>query len=72
VAIEQYRIDANNDFKLINTAMSKAANPPQGNLSTRCRRMRAGPGTDDPNSKGAEQGFDLLVVTGASSTASAP
>jgi hypothetical protein len=69
VTLKQYRIDANNDFKLINTTMSKAADRAQGSLSIAgAAWAHARPGADDPNPKGAEQGLDLLVVTGAGST----
>jgi hypothetical protein len=72
VTIKQYRIDANNDFKLMNTTMSKAADRPQGTLRIDgAAWAHARPGTDDPNPKGAEQGLDLLLVTGAASTAAA-
>jgi len=73
VTIKQYRIDANNDFELVNTTMSSVADRPQGTLRIDGTAWaHARPSADDPNPKGAEQGVDLLVVTGAGSTAATP
>jgi len=72
VTIKQYRIDATNDFELMNTTLSKVADRPLGTLRIDgAAWAHARPGTDDPNPMGAEQGLDLLVVTGAGSTAAA-
>jgi hypothetical protein len=70
VTVQQYRIDASNNFTVINTAMVKAADRPQGVLTfsgTSWVRARADP-QNDP--KGAPQGVDLIVVNSAASAAS--
>lgn len=68
VTVKQYRIDANNDFTLVSTKVTKATERPQGSLSASGAWAHALPSPDDPNPKGAEQGLDLIVVTGAAST----
>ncbi len=70
VTIKQYRIDANSDFDLVTTTTSAAAERAQGALRIEgAAWAHARPSSDDPNPKGAEQGLDLLVVTGAGATA---
>jgi xylan 1,4-beta-xylosidase len=68
VTVKQYRIDARNDFADVNTKVIKVADRPQGSLTVSGAWARATASTDDP--EGAEQGVDLIVVTGA--TASSP
>jgi len=73
VTIKRYRIDANSDFQAMDVATSKVADRPQGALKIDgAAWAHARPGTDDPNPKGAEQGLDLLVVTGSGSTTAGP
>ena len=63
VTVKQYRIDANNNFAVIATKVSKAADRAQGSLTVSGSWIRATPGTGD--AQGAPQGVDLIVVTGA-------
>lgn len=65
VTVEQFRIDATNDLKLVDTKTMKVADRPLGTLSISGTWAHARPSSDDPNPKGAEQGLDLIVVTGA-------
>jgi hypothetical protein len=68
VTVKQYRIDANNDLTLVSTKVTKATERPQGSLTVSGAWAHALPSSDGPNPKGAEQGLDLIVVTGAAST----
>jgi hypothetical protein len=62
LTIEQYRIDASNDFKVVNTKQVTAADA-QAGLTVSGKWVRATPSNDDP--KGAAQGADLIVVRGS-------
>jgi xylan 1,4-beta-xylosidase len=64
VTVKQYRIDAGNSFKLVNMKTITAADRAQGGLNVPGKWARATPSADDP--KGAAQGADLIVVSGAS------
>jgi xylan 1,4-beta-xylosidase len=67
VTVKQYRIDANNDFAVVNTKVFKTADRTQGSLTVSGSWIRATANPpDDP--KGAAQGLDLIVVTGAAAT----
>ena len=63
VTVKQYRIDANNNFAVVNTKVFKTADRAQGSLSVSGSWIHATPSPpNDP--KGAAQGLDLIVVTG--------
>jgi hypothetical protein len=66
VTVEQYRIDASNNFTIASTKMFTTAERAEG-LTVSGKWARATKSTNDPN--GAAQGVDLIVVTG---TAAAP
>ena len=68
VTVKQYRIDANDDSSLVSTKVIQVTERPRGSLSVAGAWAHALPSSDDPNPKGAEQGLDLIVVTGAAST----
>jgi hypothetical protein len=63
VTVTVYRIDANNDFKAVDTKMFSAAARAQGGLTVSGKWIRAAISSNDP--KGAAQGADLIVVSGA-------
>jgi hypothetical protein len=71
VTVKQYRIDSGKSLALVNTNVTKASDRPQGSLtvSGSWAHAIASP-PNDP--KGAAQGLDLIVVTGAASTQAAP
>ncbi|MEY4580745.1 MAG: hypothetical protein RL701_5448 [Pseudomonadota bacterium] len=65
-ASKQYRIDATNNFALADTKVTKVADRAQGGVTVAGKWARAQRSTNDANC--AEQGVDLIVVTGASAT----
>ncbi len=64
VTVKQYRVDASNDMKLMNTVVSKAAERAQGSLNVSGSWVHA---TANPPSDpdGADQGVDLIVLAGS-------
>jgi hypothetical protein len=66
LTVTQYRIDASNDFKVVNSKQLDAAARASGNLTVSGKWARATASKDDP--KGAAQGADLIVVSGAATS----
>jgi hypothetical protein len=64
VTVTVYRIDASNNFKVVDTKMFAAADRTQGSVTVSGKWVRAATSSNDP--KGAAQGADLIVVSGAS------
>jgi xylan 1,4-beta-xylosidase len=64
VTVKQYRIDANNSFSVVNTKVFTTTDRAQGSLTVSGSWIHAT--ASPPNDpKGAAQGLDLIVVTGA-------
>jgi xylan 1,4-beta-xylosidase len=67
VTVKQYRIDANNNFAVVNTKVVKTTDRPQGSLTVSGSWVHAT--ASPPNDpKGAAQGLDLIAVTGAAAS----
>jgi hypothetical protein len=67
VTVKQYRIDASNNLALVTTKVTKASERPQGSITVSGTWAHAA-ATPPNDPKGAAQGLDLVVVTGAASS----
>ncbi len=61
--VQQYRVDAGNNFTVMNTKTVKAAERAQGVLKLDGRSWVRAPADPQNDPKGAPQGVDLIVIS---------